>query len=492
MSRVIISKVAVPFLVVVVCAILPVASWAKHGGGSRWGGGSRGGGFHGGGSHWGSGSHGGASHGGIFHGGGGHGSGNSSFFGGGKSKPQGRGQGRSSFFDRGNFPGGSRGKSPPFSNAYMGRGGNNNFRMGGGHYGRTDRRAGNDWARSSGNFGNFPRNSNFQGGRFSDRGSVNDSGSPSGSHAVIQNPRNSGTGGWNLGRRSVSHSRAASTRGWANSPRGGWHSLGNSDRGGGIRTSRGESGDVRPARGDGQWHSFGNRENNRGEAYFAEFSRRGRDESAWNVARDEFRRNRFSENGLRGGRFSSFSSDRVAGDFGRASFGQAGFSGSRLESSLGGRGSGGSFIGSGLSIIPNLFGGLLSLGGLGTSLGTSLLGGRLLGGPAVSLAANLIGTGLNAAIGSGQSSFSGEYSGENAGSYPGGPTWRISVQSAPGFSPCGASMYGRPDFGWGSSCYPYSGYRYGWSGTANFGGSGNGFYFGGDDSRNYGDDGNGN
>ena len=164
---------------------------------------------------------------------------------------------------------------------------------------------------------------------------------------------------------------------------------------------------------------------------------------------------------LRGGsRFSSFSSsssERSISDFGGQRFGNAGFG--RFESGnsgfgysgfsgagFGHSGFGGSFIGSDLSIIPNLlFGGLLHIG-------PSLLGGpAFLGANVLAFAASSI---VSALVSNGGDQ--GDAAGPNAGFAAEGYNVGPPFGASPVGPPCGFGVsFGSPGWSFNGYCAPY-------------------------------------
>jgi hypothetical protein len=130
--------------------------------------------------------------------------------------------------------------------------------------------------------------------------------------------------------------------------------------------------------------------------------------------------------------------------FGASNFGNSSFTGSGFSNSG---------IGSGVSLIPNLFGGLLNLG-------TSLLGARgILGANALSLAVRLFVSAIGA-TGFGQGGSAGGDIGFGQGGYGGNfgleaaPVWPACVPGAPLWAPGPAA---------GVYCGPYAYQPYGWS-----------------------------
>jgi hypothetical protein len=251
-------------------------------------------------------------------------------------------------------------------------------------------------------------------------------------------------------------------------------------RGGGAQMSRGYASN---ARSEGQWRSFGNsrdensRNHNFGSSEWSSFGRNRGTPSYAREARMGFGANRFSSD-LRGGSryssFSSFSSGRSISNFGGSRFSNAGFGGYDFgNSGFSHSGFGGSFIGSDLSIIPNLlFGGLLRVG-------PSLLGGpAFLGANVLAFAASSIVSAL-VSNGNDQGGFAGSNVGFGAGGY--GPAF-----GPASFGPaCGAGVsFGRPGWSFSGYCAPYPTYPMAWGGGGYFGGIGNGYNAPGDVSGN--------
>jgi hypothetical protein len=382
---------------------------------------------------------------------------------------------------------------------------------------RSLARSGGFFSRQSGNSG---RNSNFGGGSsasFENRsfgsggrgfGSYGGSGNL-GSSASSRNfdrsggwqsmsrdsgarslgPRDSGgnVGGWHSFGNSGGRSMPTSARNWGNATGRGWQSFGGMSRGGGAQMSRGYASN---ARSDGQWRSFGNsrneysRNHNFGSSGWSSFGRNRGTPSYAHEPRMGFGADRFSSD-LRGGSrfssFSSFSSGRSISNFGGSRFGgsrfsHAGFGGYDFgNSGFGHSGFGGSFIGSDLSIIPNLlFGGLLRIG-------PSLLGGpAFMGANVLAFAASSIVSAL-VSNGNDQGGFAGSNVGFGAGGY--GPV--PAFGPAPFGPPCGAGVsFGRPGWSFSGYCAPYPTYSMGWGGGGYFGGIGNGYNAPGDFSGN--------
>ncbi len=283
--------------------------------------------------------------------------------------------------------------------------------------------------------------------------------------------RNSGGngGGWNSFGNSGGRSMPASARDWGNVTGGGWQSFGGMNRGG-AQMSRSYRSN---ARSDGQWHSFGSLRaaNTRNENFASNFSGGssfGRNRGNSSYAREPrmgFGANRFPSDLRRGSRFSSFSSfssGRSISNFGGSRFSNAGFGGFDYANSgfghsgYGHSGFGGSFIGSDLSIIPNLlFGGLLHVG-------PSLLGGpAFLGANVLAFAASSIVSAL-VANGNDQGGFTGSNVGFGAGGYDPGPAFGPAAVGPP----CGFGVsFGRPGWSFSGYCAPYPTYSMAWNGN---------------------------
>jgi len=384
-----------------------------------------------GGSKGGGGSHGGSSHGGSASHGGGHFS----------SKG-------ASFKGSGHSYGGSRGSSR-VSSARMDSGRKNTGRVSGGSYAKS----GGFSSRPS---GNFARNSTLGGGSFNSSAAARDFGRFGASPAASQSSR-SAMGKWQSYGNSSGRSMLASARISGNAMGGGWRSFGNLSRGGGAEMSRGFGNSLRN---NGPWRSFGN-------SGAASFSRNSSGFSSFGGSRATasnlysgslgFGSNHFSASLLPPSRFSSFSSfssGRSIANFGGSSFGLSGFGASNFGNSTFGRsGFSNSGIGSGVSLIPNLFGGLLNLG-------TSLFGGRgILGANALSLAVRLFVSAIGA-TGFGQ----GGSAGDDIGFGQGGISGNFGLQAAPAWPACvpGAPLWAPGPAAVGY-CAPYAYQPYGWS-----------------------------
>lgn len=229
------------------------------------------------------------------------------------------------------------------------------------------------------------------------------------------------------------------------------------------------------ARNNGQWRTFGNSgttssfERNRpGFSSFGAISARA---SNLRSPGQGVESNRFSTSLLPSTRFtsfSSFSSGRSMSNFGGARFGGSGFGSSDFRSSgFGNAGFFNSGIGSGASLIPNLFGDLFNLG-------TSFIGGRaILAANALSLAVRLFVSAIGATgfgqggsasgdIGFGQGGFNGNFGLEAAPVWPACSTAPPFGELAPASGVfCGPNLY-QPS-GWGSASYvggPRPGFSY--------------------------------
>jgi hypothetical protein len=417
------SKTLFAFVAVLALICGPMPASARHTGGSKGGGGSHGGGALHGNGHF-------SSKGGSFKGG-------------------------------GHFYGGSRGSSR-VSSARMDGGRKNGVRMSGGSYAKS----GGFSSRPS---SNFARNSNSGGGNFGSSAAFRNFSRFAASPAAVQSSRST-MGKWQSFGNSTGQSMLASARNSRNAM-GGWHSFGNVSRSGGGEMSRGYGNSVRN---DSQWRSFGNS----GNASFAQnrsgFSSFGPNRATASNQHSPslgFSSNRFSANLLPPSRFSSFSSfssGRSTGNFGGSRFGVSGFGASDFGNSpFGSSGFSNSAFGSGVSLIPNLFGGLLNLG-------TSVFGGHgLLAVDALSLAVRLFVSAIGANgfgqgdstggdIGFGQSGFNGNFGLGAAPIWPacgpGAPLWAPSP--APGFY-CG--LYAYQPLGWsafGPFGHPSTGFNF--------------------------------
>jgi hypothetical protein len=221
----------------------------------------------------------------------------------------------------------------------------------------------------------------------------------------------------------------------------------------------------------GQWHSFGNSRNGSfgrnvsGNSFSAASRANSSDLHAF---RGRFDSNRFSNTPAtsRFSSFSSFSNGRSMtnfgssrrfgnGDFASSSFGNSGFGDLSFSNS---------FLGSGVSLLPNLlFGGLLHLG---TSVlgGGGLLEGGLLAGSAISLAARWLGSGFGS-NGYGQ----GDSAGVDSGYSPGGFGIGFGFAPAPVWPACNAvASFQGPGWGWSGYCGPSPYYPSVWNGSSRF------------------------
>jgi hypothetical protein len=384
-----------------------------------------------GGSKGGGGSHGGSSHvGHAPHGGGHFSSKGASFKGGGHSY------------------GGSRGSSR-VSSARVEGGRNTNGRISAGSFAKS----GGFSSRPS---RNFARNSTSGGESFGSSVPSRNFNHFGASQSAVQSSRNT-MGKWQPFGNSSGRSMLASARISGNEMGGGWRSFGSMSRGGSAETSRGYRNSMRN---DSQWRSFGNSGNTSFGRYRSGFSSFGASRatvSNFHSASLGFGSNHFSASLLptpRFSSFSSFSSGRSTVNFGGSRVGLSGFGSSDFgNSSFGRSGFSNSGIGSGVSLIPNLFGGLLNLG-------TSLFGGRgILGANALSLAVRLFVSAIGATgfgqgdsasgdFGFGQSGFSGNFGLEAA------PVLPACAPGAPLWAPGPAAI---------AYCGPYAYQPYGWS-----------------------------
>jgi hypothetical protein len=419
MIKPVFSKTLFAFVATLALICAPKPAPARHNGGSKAGGGS-----HGGGSS--------------------HGSGHPSFKGGGHSY------------------GGSRGNSR-VSSAHMNGGHKNGAQMSRGSYAKS----GGFSSRPS---GNFSRNSTLVGANF---------GSPAASHNFdrfgasrpeVQSSRGS-MGRWQAFGNSSGRSMLASARTSGNAMGGGWRSFGNMSRDGGVELSRGQGGNVRA---DGNWRSFGNSGNaslGRNRSGFSPFGTGRVTASNMHSPSSGFSSNRFSANlptSSRFSSFSSFSSSRSMANFGGSRFGDSGFGGSDFgNSSFGQTGFSNSFIGSGVSLIPNLLGGFLNLG-------TSGFGGQgILAANALSLAVRLFVSALGAK-GFGQ----GDSAGGDAGYGTNGFSGNFGVEAAPMWPACGpASPLWAPSPTPSLYCGPYPNEPFGWTSLGYVGGPRIGFHY---------------
>ena len=423
------SKALFAFVAALALIGVPAPASARRTGGSKGGGGSHGGSSHGG---------------GAFHGGGHSSSKGASFKGGGHSY------------------GGSRGSSR-VSSARMEGGSKNSGRINGGSYAKSG-------GYSSRPSGNFARNSNWGGGTFGSSETSRNPGRFGASQPAVQESRGT-MGKWQSFGNSSGRSMLASARISGNATGGGWRAFGNVSRGGGTEMSRGFGNTVRN---DSQWRSF----ENSGNASFGRnrsgFSSFGPNRATSSNARESslgFSSNHFSANLLPPSRFSSFSSfssGRTTGNFGGSHFGVSGFGASDFgNGGFGNSGFSNSGIGSGLSLIPNLFGGLLNLG-------TTIFGGHgLLAADAISLAVRLFVSAVGA-NGFGQGGSNGGDIGFGQGGYGGNfglgaaPVWPACGPGAPLWAPSPAP---------GVYCGPYSYQPFGWGGIGYVGGPRTGFNY---------------
>jgi hypothetical protein len=409
------SKTLFAFVAVLALICAPRPASARHTGGSKGGGGSHGGGTHGGSS---------------FHGGGHFSSKGASFKGGGHSYGGSRGGGR-------------------VSSAHLDGGRKNSGQMNGSSYSRS----GGFSSRAS---GNFARNSNSGSGSFSSSVASRNFGRFGTSDSAA---RGTGTsrGKWQSFGNPTGRSMLASARISGNMAGSGWRSFGNMGRGGEAEMARGYGNN---ARNDSQWRTFGNSATvsfGRNRSGFSSFGPNRATASNQYSSAPGFTSIRFSANLLPPSRFSSFSSfssGRSITNFGGSRLAVSGFGGSDFGGpSFGSFGFSNSGIGSGLSLIPNLFGGLLNLG-------TTIFGGHgLLAADAISLAvrlfvsavgANGFGQGGSAGgdIGFGQGGFNGNFG------FGAAPAWPTCGPSAPLWAP------GPPS---GAYCGPYAYQPFGWS-----------------------------
>ena len=398
-----------------------------------------------GGSKGGGGSHGGSSHGGRTPHGGGH------------SNSKG-----ASFKGGGHSYGGSRGSSR-VSSARVDSGRKNSGGVNSGSYAKSG-------GFSSRPTSNFARNSTLGGGSFSSSAASRDFGRFGASPAAAQSSR-SAMGKWQSFGNSSGRSMLASARISGNEMGGGWRSFGNMSRGGSVETSRGYGNSMRN---DSHWSSFGNSGNasfGRNSSGFSSFGGSRVTASNLHSASRGFGSNHFSASLLPPSRFSSFSSfssGRSTANFGGSRFGVSGFGSSDFgNSSFGRSGFSGSGIGSGVSLIPNLLGGLLNLG-------TSFFGGpAVLGANALSLAVRLFVSGIGAS-GIGQGGFSGGDAGFGQGGYSG----NFGLEAAPVWPACGpGAPVWAPGPAAGVYCRSYAYQPFGWSSIGYLGGPRIGFNY---------------
>ena len=410
------SKILFAFVSALALICLPAPASARHTGGSKGGGGS----------------HGGSSHGGrAFHGGG--------HF---KSSKG------TSFKGSGHSYGSSRGSSRVSSARIEG--------------GRKDsgRTSSNSYARSGGlssrPSGSFERKSNLAGGSFGSSAASRNFGRFGSSQPEVQGARST-IGKWQSFGNSDGRSMLASARTSGNAMDGGWSSFGKVSRSGGAEMSRGYGNSMRN---DSQWRSFGNSGNaslRRNSSGFSSFGANRATTSNARASSVGFSSSRFSTNlpassGFSS--FSSFSSGRSMGNFGGSRFGVSGFGASDFGSpGFGSSGFSNSGLGSGVSLIPNLFGGFLNLG-------ASVFGGRgILGANALSLAVRLFVSAIGA-TGFGQ----GESAGGDFGFGQGGFTGNFGLAAAPVWPACGpGAPLWAPSPAAIAYCGPYAYQPYGWS-----------------------------
>jgi hypothetical protein len=408
------SKILLAAVAVVMLVYMPKPVSAQRDGGSHRGGGSPGGSSKGSGSvHGGGGSRGGGGFrgGGDFHGG--------SFFGGSF-----RGGGHSNFSGGGHSYGGSRGGTAVWS-SHLGGGLVSSGQTRGGSYSRP----GGFFSRPS---DNFARNSTFGSGSFGGSAVPRNSARLGAPQWAARSFRTTAEG-WHSFGDSAGQSMPASARTSGNAMRGGWHSFGNLSRGGGAEMIRGYGNHVREG---GQWHAFGNSRNpsfSMNTSGFSNFRASRAMESNARAPRLGFNSNRFSTNVAGSSRFPSFSSGRSMSNFRSSRFGNTGFGGFDFgNSGFGHSGFSSSFIGSDISLIPNLlFGGLFRVG-------TAVFGGPgLLGANVLALAASSIVSGI----------VSNGFGGGDAGFAPSGFGPGLGFDVVPVEAPCGAGVsFGRP--GW--------------------------------------------
>ncbi len=409
------SKALFAFVSALALICGPMPASARHTGGSKGGGGSHGGSSHGG---------------GTSHGGGHFSSKGASFKGSGHSYGGSRGGGR-------------------VSSARMEGGRKNSGRMSAASYARS----GGFSSRPS---DSFARNSNLGGGSLGSSVASRNFGRFGASQPAVQGSRST-MGKWQSFGNSTGRSMLASARISGNEMGGGWRSFGNLNRGGVAETSRGYGNSLRN---DSQWRSFGNSGNisfGRNRSGFSSFGASRATTSNPRASGLGVSSNRFSPNLSASSRFSSFSSFSSGSsmtNFGGSRFGVAGFGFSNFgNSSFGGSGFSNSGFGSGVSLIPNLLGGLLNLG-------TSVFGGHgLLVADALSLAVRLFVSGLGSSV-SGQSGFAGGDAGFGQSGFAGNfglgaaPVWPACGPGAPLWAPGPAS---------GGYCGPYAYQLFGWS-----------------------------
>jgi hypothetical protein len=422
------SKTLFAFVAALALICAPRPASARHSGGSKGGGGS----------------HGDGSHGGSFHGGGRFSSKGASFKGGGHSYGGPRGGGR-------------------VSTAHLDGGRMNSGRMNVASYAKSE-------GFSSRPSGNFARNSNLGGGSFRSSAASSNFGRFGASESAV---RGTGTtmGKWQSFGNSTGRSMLASARISGNTARGGWSSFGNFNHGGAAETSRGFGNNLRN---DSRWRSLGNSGNASFVRNSSGFSSFGPDRAtSSNAAASSLGVNsdRFSASLLPPSRFpsfSSFSSGRSMGNFGGSHFGVSGLGASGFGNpGFGSPGFSNSGIGSGLSLIPNLFGGLLNLG-------TTIFGGHgLLAADAISLAVRLFVSAIGA-NGFGQSGSAGG----DIGLGPGGFGGNFAFGTAPVWPACGSGApLWAPGPSSGGYCAPYAYQPFGWSSIGYSGASRIGFNY---------------
>ena len=313
--------------------------------------------------------------------------------------------------------------------------------------------------------GNFGRNSAFGGGSYGSSAASRNFGRSEVSQAAARSSRSFMGERQSFGN-STGRSISVSARTPGNAIGGGWHSFGNLSRGEGAEMARGYGS---YAEGGSQWRSFGNSRNASLGANVSGVSSSGTSRAAASNAQGArlgFSSDHFSTNMPGSSRlssfssFPSFSSGRSMGNFGSAPFAASGLGSSDFgNSAFGGSSFSNSFIGSNLSLIPNLlFGGLLRLG-------TSVLGGwGILGETALSLAARSLGFGLGS-NGFGQ----GGFAGGDFGLGRGGFGWSSGFDQDPVWPVCGAgASFWRPGWAGSGYCGSYPYYSSGWSGIGYF------------------------
>jgi hypothetical protein len=330
------------------------------------------------------------------------------------------GGGHSSFKGGGHFSGGSRGSGRVSS-----------ARMGGGFKGSG--RTKGVWSAKSGGFSslpssNFARSSNWGRGSSGFSTEARNYGRFGSSELAAQGGRAS-MNKWQSFGNSGGRSMLASAHISGNAT-GGWHTFGNFSRTGGAETSR-SNGNF--GRNESQWHAFGNSRSSSFARNSSEFSFFGGNHATGSNSRlsgEGLSLHRFSSNASASTRFSSstsFSSGRPFGNFGESRFGGSSFGNFGFgNSAFGASGFSNSGIGSGVSLFPNLLGGILGLGTFG------IKGPGMLAANALSLAVQL----FVSAIGSngfGQ----GDSAGEDPGFGPSGFSGNFGYEAAPVWPACG-------------------------------------------------------